>query len=71
MLREFMRFLVDISKEGVQIFMASCDSSVLNQLTHIAIKYNYTINVYFFLKEDDYTKIDGAYNISTTCAELK
>ena len=51
--------------------MASCDSSVLNQLTHIAIKYNYTINVYFFLKEDDYTKIDGAYNISTTCAELK
>lgn len=71
MLREFMRFLVDISKEGVQIFMASCDLSVLNQLTHIAIKYNYTINVYFFLKEDDYTKIDGAYNISTTCAELK
>ena len=71
MLREFMRFLVDISKEGVQIFMASCDSSVLSQLTHIAIKYNYPINVYFFLKEDDYTKIDGAYNISTTCAELK
>ncbi|MEI0448041.1 AAA family ATPase [Brachyspira intermedia] len=71
MLRELMKFLVDISKEGVQIFMASCNSSVLNQLTHIAIKYNYTINVYFFLKEDDYTKIDGAYNISTTCAELK
>lgn len=71
MLREFMRFLVDISKEGVQIFMASCDSSVLSQLTHISIKYNYTINVYFFIKEDDYTKIDGAYDISTTCAELK
>ena len=71
MLREFMRFLVDISKEGVQIFMASCDSSVLNQLTHIAIKYNYTINAYFFVKEYNYTKIDGAYNISTTCAELK
>ena len=71
MLREFMRFLVDISKEGVQIFMASCDSSVLNQLTHIAIKYNYTINVYFFVKEYNYIKIDGAYDISATCAELK
>ena len=71
MLREFMRFLVDISKEGVQIFMASCDSSVLSQLTHIAIKYNYPINVYFFVKEYNYIKIDGAYDISTTCAELK
>ncbi|MEI0702617.1 AAA family ATPase [Brachyspira intermedia] len=71
MLRELMRFLVDISKEGVQIFMASCDSSVLNQLTHIAIKYNYPINAYFFVKEYNYTKIDGAYDISTTCAELK
>ena len=71
MLHEFMRFLVDISKEGVQIFMASCDSSVLTQLTHIAIKYNYPINVYFFVKEYNYIKIDGAYDISTTCAELK
>ncbi|MEI0494448.1 ATP-binding protein [Brachyspira intermedia] len=71
MVRELMRFLVDISKEGVQIFMASHNSFVLNQLSNIAIKDNYPINVYFFLKEDDYTKIDGAYNISTTCAELK
>ena len=71
MVRELMRFLVDISKEGVQIFMASHNSFVLNQLSNIAIKDNYPINVYFFIKEDDYTKIDGAYNISTTCAELK
>ena len=71
MVRELMRFLVDISKEGVQIFMASHNSFVLNQLSNIAIKDNYPINVYFFIKEYDYTKIDGAYDISTTCAELK
>lgn len=71
MLREFMRFLVDISKEGVQIFIASYDSSVLSQLSHIALKDNYPINVYFFIKENNYTKIDGAYDISKTCAELK
>ena len=64
MVRELMRFLVDISKEGVQIFMASHNSFVLNQLSNIAIKDNYPINVYFFLKEDDYTKIDGAYDLS-------
>ena len=71
MLRELMRFLVDISKEGVQIFMASYNSSVLTQLSHIAIKDNYPINVYFFIKEYNYTKIDGYYDISKTCAELK
>ncbi|MEI0579365.1 AAA family ATPase [Brachyspira pilosicoli] len=71
MLRELMRFLVDISKEGVQIFMASHNSFVLNQLSHIALKDNYPINVYFFIKENNYTKIDGAYDISKTCAELK
>ncbi|KLI20590.1 AAA family ATPase [Brachyspira hyodysenteriae] len=64
MVRELMRFLVDISKEGVQIFMASHNSFVLNQLSNIAIKDNYPINVYFFIKEDDYTKIDGAYDLS-------
>ncbi|WP_028328691.1 AAA family ATPase [Brachyspira alvinipulli] len=64
MIRELMRFLVDISKEGVQIFMASHNSFVLNQLSNIAIKDNYPINVYFFLKEDNYTKIDGAYDLS-------
>ncbi|WP_157150907.1 ATP/GTP-binding protein [Brachyspira sp. SAP_772] len=71
MLRELMRFLVDISKEGVQIFMASDDSSVLTQLSHIALKENYSINSYFFIKEYNYTKIDGPYDISKTCAELK
>lgn len=71
MLRELMRFLVDISKEGVQIFMASDDSSVLSQLSHLALKDNYPINAYFFIKEYNYTKIDGAYDISKTCAELK
>ena len=64
MVRELMRFLVDISKEGVQIFMASHNSFVLNQLSNIAIKDNYPINVYFFIKEYDYTKIDGAYDLS-------
>lgn len=64
MVRELMRFLVDISKEGVQIFMASHNSFVLNQLSNIAINDNYPINVYFFIKEDNYTKIDGAYDLS-------
>ncbi|WP_300756091.1 ATP/GTP-binding protein [uncultured Brachyspira sp.] len=64
MVRELMRFLADISKEGVQIFMASHNSFVLNQLSNIAIKDNYPINVYFFIKEDNYTKIDGAYDLS-------
>lgn len=64
MVRELMRFLADISKEGVQIFMASHNSFVLNQLSNIAIKENYPINVYFFIKEDNHTKIDGAYDLS-------
>ncbi len=64
MLRELMRFLVDISKEGVQIFMASHNSFVLNQLSNIAVKDNYPINVYFFIKEDNHTRIDGAYDLS-------
>lgn len=64
MVRELMRFLVDISKEGVQIFMASHNSFVLNQLSNIAVKDNYPINVYFFIKKDNYTKIDGAYDLS-------
>lgn len=64
MVRELMRFLADISKEGVQIFMASHNSFVLNQLSNIAINDNYPINVYFFIKEDNYTKIDGAYDLS-------
>ncbi|MEI0517388.1 ATP-dependent nuclease [Brachyspira murdochii] len=64
MVRELMRFLYDISKEGVQIFIASHNSFVLNQLSNIAIKNNYPINVYFFIKENNYTKIDGAYDLS-------
>lgn len=64
MLRELMRFLVDISKEGVQIFMASHNSFVLNQLSNIAIKDDYPINVYFFIKEDSHTRIDGVYDLS-------
>ncbi|WP_157159531.1 AAA family ATPase [Brachyspira pilosicoli] len=64
MVRELMRFLVDISKDGVQIFMASHNSFVLNQLSNIATKDDYPINVYFFLKEDNHTRIDGAYDLS-------
>lgn len=64
MLRELMRFLVDISKEGVQIFMASHNSFVLNQLSNIAIKDDYPINVYLFIKEDNHTRIEGAYDLS-------
>lgn len=67
LVREFMRFLVDISKDEVQIFMASHNSFVLNQLSNIAEINNYPINVYFFLKDKGYinkVNIEGPFNLS-------
>lgn len=67
LVREFMRFLVDISKDEVQIFMASHNSFVLNQLSNIAEIDNYPINVYFFLKDKENinkVNIEGPFNLS-------
>lgn len=52
-LRELMRFFYDISKEGVQIFMASHNQFVVQQLRNIAKINNYSINCYSLLKEKD------------------
>ena len=67
LVREFMRFLVDISKDEVQIFMASHNSFVLNQLSNIAEIDNYPINVYFFLKDKENinkVNIEGPFDLS-------
>ena len=67
LVREFMRFLVDISKDKVQIFMASHNSFVLNQLSNIAEIDNYPINVYFFLKDKENinkVNIEGPFDLS-------
>ena len=67
LVREFMRFLVDISKDEVQIFMASHNSFVLNQLSNIAEINNYPINVYFFLKDKENinkVNIEGPFDLS-------
>lgn len=67
LVREFMRFLVDISKDEVQIFMASHNSFVLNQLSNIAEINNYPINVYFFLKDKENANkvnIGGPFDLS-------
>lgn len=64
MLREFMRFLVDLSKENIQIFMASHNSFVLNQLSNIAERENYSINVYKFIKNNNKTIVEGAFDLS-------
>lgn len=67
LVREFMRFLVDISKDEIQIFMASHNSFVLNQLSNIAEIDNYPINVYFFLKDKENinkVNIEGPFDLS-------
>lgn len=67
LVREFMRFLVDISKDEVQIFMASHNSFVLNQLSNIAEINNYPIKVYFFLKDKENinkVNIEGPFDLS-------
>ena len=67
LVREFMRFLVDISKDEIQIFMASHNSFVLNQLSNIAEIDNYPINVYFFLKDkENINKVntEGPFDLS-------
>lgn len=52
-LRELMRFLTDISKEGVQIFVASHSQFTVQQLRNIAKKDKYSIQCYSLLKERD------------------
>jgi AAA15 family ATPase/GTPase len=52
-LRELMRFFYDISKEGVQIFIASHNQFVVQQLRNIAKINNYSINCYSLLKENE------------------